>query len=381
MKLYNINNEHLLTHRYGWYKIIETLIDRIDSDIILVDFMDKYFNLWFDKIKIIKCNNSIFYFYNKDVYYDIRDPEKNDVFIYYDKLNLYHIIKWFSESNEFKILDGEIINNFKKKYNINKIEKPWIGILHYPEFIKDMNFYSDESLPAILKSSTFKQSVKYCKGIITLSNHLKKYLIDNLNQYNYDIPIYVIYHPTDYDCKLFDLNDFIINKNPKLIQLGFWMRNMNTIYNINTDKYIKYWLPGGKYWKEMYKIIYDKDITSLSSDVIIKLNLCNEEYDNLLSNSICIVDVYNSSANNSVLECIARNTPLLINRHPAIIEYLTKDYPLYYNNIDELNNIINNENFIEKIIETNNFLKNLDKTQFTIDFFCNKVLELIQNIK
>ena len=53
MLIININNDYLLTHRYGWHKIMHELITCINSDIILVDFMDKYFNLWFELPKIL----------------------------------------------------------------------------------------------------------------------------------------------------------------------------------------------------------------------------------------------------------------------------------------------------------------------------------------
>jgi hypothetical protein len=47
------------------------------------------------------------------------------------------------------------------------------------------------------------------------------------------------------------------------------------------------------------------------------------------------IDLYDSRANNAVVECIARATPLLINPLPAVIEYLGKDYPMYFNTLSE----------------------------------------------
>ena len=101
MEIYNIDNEHLITHRYGWHKIILSLQEKIDVNIILVDFMDKYFNKWFDLNKDIICENKIYNFLNKDVYYKINDINLTDIFIYYDEFKLYYFIKWFEEYNEF----------------------------------------------------------------------------------------------------------------------------------------------------------------------------------------------------------------------------------------------------------------------------------------
>lgn len=378
MELYNINNDHLLTHRNGWHKIMYELSKSINSNIILVDFMDKYFNLWFDINKPITHENTIINFTNKDAYYSINDSDKSDIFVYYDKYNIYYIYKWYNNINNFKLLRGELIINLIKKYNIRKIKSSWIGILHYPEFVPEMNYQSLESLPNMLRSTNLKESIKKCKCIIALSEYLKHYIIKELVKYNYDIPIEILYHPTDFNCKLFDINNFISNTNKKIIQLGFWMRKQNTIYLIKTKVFSKYWLPGGKYWKEMFSIIYKNYEEYLNdTSVTIQMYLDNDAYDLLLSENICVVDVFNSSANNSVLECIARNTPLIVTHHPAIIEYLGEDYPLYFNTIEELNDIVNSNDFITKIISCTEYLKQLNKEKFTINNFCKDFENII----
>lgn len=65
------------------------------------------------------------------------------------------------------------------------------------------------------------------------------------------------------------------------------------------------------------------------------LQLSNDDYDNFLSENIAVIYLYDSSVNNSIIECIARGTPILTNPHPAVIEYLGENYPLYYNNVKE----------------------------------------------
>jgi hypothetical protein len=53
------------------------------------------------------------------------------------------------------------------------------------------------------------------------------------------------------------------------------------------------------------------------------------EYDRILASSVVLCLMYATAANNVVVECIARATPLLINPLPGAIEYLGPDYPLY----------------------------------------------------
>ena len=159
------------------------------------------------------------------------------------------------------------------------------------------------------------------------------------------------------------------------------MRNPTTIYHINTD-YKKLWLPGGSYWKNMFNKMYGSEKYNYLEDKTVKitLNLSNADYDEMLSQNIVCIDVFNSSANNTVLECIVRNTPILVNRHPAIIEYLGEDYPLYFNNIDDLNVIINSTLFSYNIKNAYMYLYNMNKSKFTIEYFTSSIYSILLNI-
>ena len=84
------------------------------------------------------------------------------------------------------------------------------------------------------------------------------------------------------------------------------------------------------------KAIYCIEIEQKYIDnTITKSSLSNEDYDELLSENIIFLDLYDSSANNAIIECIARATPLLVNPLPAVMEYLGEDYPFYYNSLEE----------------------------------------------
>jgi hypothetical protein len=64
-------------------------------------------------------------------------------------------------------------------------------------------------------------------------------------------------------------------------------------------------------------------------------HLPDAEYDLLLSRNIVFIQLYDASANNTVIECLARGTPLLVNPLPAVREYLGTDYPLYYDDLQQ----------------------------------------------
>ena len=78
------------------------------------------------------------------------------------------------------------------------------------------------------------------------------------------------------------------------------------------------------------------------------------EYDGLLNNNIIIIHLINASANNAILELISMNIPFFVNRLPAVEEYIGKDYPLYFNSIKEIEDIIYNKDLLIRMYESAN---------------------------
>ena len=59
------------------------------------------------------------------------------------------------------------------------------------------------------------------------------------------------------------------------------------------------------------------------------------EYDAWLRDSILFLDLVDAPATTAICECIARSTPVLVNRVGAVEEYLGADYPLYFADLDD----------------------------------------------
>ncbi len=112
----------------------------------------------------------------------------------------------------------------------------------------------------------------------------------------------------------------------------------------------------------------DKDrkiSVTINTDVEIIKYLENDIYDNLLKNNIVFIKLIDASAINTLIECVVRNTPIVINKLPAVVEILGESYPLYFNTLEEASEIINLKN-IEK---AHIYLKKLDKSQLKIETF------------
>ena len=251
-------------------------------------------------------------------------------------------------------------------------DKPWYGIMHNPQdipkYLRDIYNIKD-----IIELDTFKQSKKHCKGILVLSNHLKQNLEKRI-----DIPIYCIKHPTPHHIKNFNVDLYCRNK--KVVHVGYWLRNYNTFHQLKTSNNKKILLE--KTSKEPWlkeSLIKQKEnqIKNIDHSIEIKQFITNDEYDELMMSSIIFLDLIDTSANNIIVECIQYQTPLLINKHPAIVEYLGEDYPFYYESMEEANQKIDN---IELIKKTTKYLKHKDKTDISIGHFLKELVNF-QNIK
>jgi hypothetical protein len=104
--------------------------------------------------------------------------------------------------------------------------------------------------------------------------------------------------------------------------------------------------------------------------------LDNDNYDKLLQENIVFLKLIEPSAVNTVIECIVRNTPLIVNREPAVEEMLGKDYPGFYDSLFEATLLLHDPKKIEDIY---NHLLKLDKTRFHLDRFVNKLQSIVKS--
>lgn len=161
---------------------------------------------------------------------------------------------------------------------------------------------------------------------------------------------------------------------PKIIQyLIAWLEE--------NKKIIKTVYQGGKLYIECTSSSKEKKIINSIKKMIktvITINrLNNEEYDFLLSRSIVFLHLVDSAAVNVVIECIIRNTPILINKTPGVCDLLGPHYPLYYDekkiNVDDLLTT-------KQIEKTHQYLMSMDKNKFSIDYFVNDLGKRIKKI-
>lgn len=216
------------------------------------------------------------------------------------------------------ILLDDFVDSSFTYHPVKPHAEPWVGIFHHPVTV-DSPLRTDRvfEIRHLLRNKRFAQARKFLRGAIALCPQVADYLSSAL-----DVPVIFLRHPTETDVPPWQ--DYRLG----LLQLGSFLRNTRFIYELNTS-IPRYRITPHLSW-DVKRDNQLKVTRPMRGDVIELPRLDNEAYDERLSHSVVCTWLYGSAANNVVIECIARCTPLLVNRTPAVVAYLGQDYPLYY---------------------------------------------------
>jgi GR25 family glycosyltransferase involved in LPS biosynthesis len=264
--------------------------------------------------------------------------------------------------------------NFSWGYNAQqRIQEPWAGILHHPYKLPTSVYGSVQMLFA---GAPYRAASQFCQKLFTLSEHLADQLKTDHEILSKQIPVRSFLHPTNLydDLVPFDISTFIANRSAMLVSLGGAFRRFSTIDKLRCP-YIKAWAFGmyPDYLTSMAQEFKHNDYDPTGKTIVLG-QLTYNEYNAMLQNNIAFLDVLDSSANNCVLDCIARNTPILTRRHPAIVEYLGVDYPLYFDDVEHAQILAND---IEAICDAHYYLRMYNKRPFNFHYALRQLYSML----
>lgn len=241
-----------------------------------------------------------------------------------------------------------------KELGVIPYKKPWIGFMHHttsgPNNSRDL-----------LNDPDFKSSLPHCLCLVVLSEYLKtclKPLVPNTI-------IHVLTHPTEIPSEKFRLQLYSTNRKKRLLHVGSWMRNVEKYLQVDTAL-VKTVLGGKQNFHQEYK--------ASNPSVEFMSWLDNEDYDKILTENIVCIFLRDASAINTVIECIVRHTPIILNRLPALEELLGKDYPLFVDSHSQVTTVLKNSKLIQKGYI---HLESMNKTKFTFDHFNKTFTKLL----
>lgn len=380
-------------HRYGWKNVIKNFLKSTYTEYDPFHYINPNFE-WIQYALKYNLNT-----YNETKKHFILNQDKKFLnqdknFLNQDKsfLNIKCIIfdDW---------LEASITHNTKMYINKPKIDI--ITFAHDPEIynyngnnkiIKDKIKDNKYNKPFFLQ---IKDNIKY---LITLSENHSLYFKNNIN-FNKKTIITNMIHPMETIDISFSIANYLSNPNKKIYILGWWLRKYDIFINLNCKNHKKIilikdlegdWITTYVNYELRTVINYNKydnminnkklsdiEITFLAScNIEILYYISNNEYDEIFKNNIIFLDFYETSANNVILECILMNTPILVKKLSATIEYLGIEYPFFFDTLEEANIKIND---IDLIIKTHEYLKNMSKEKFTYNYFNQQIKNLIIN--
>jgi len=157
-------------------------------------------------------------------------------------------------------------------------------------------------------------------------------------------PVLRMLHPAAPAGEGFDLEGF--EARPRVVQLGHHLRNLEAIHQLRPVQgmeYVDVRLEGPVPDKRRRAVeAHWKSLGSRTRHpgVSVCARLDDAGYERLLAESVVFLELLTVAASNVVVECMVRGTPLVVNRLPAIEDYLGRDYPLFYDDLADAHRLL-----------------------------------------
>lgn len=260
------------------------------------------------------------------------------------------------------LLDDFIERTFfyNRSQNVNLWHRqPWVGIMHHPP---DMpTWYMDKvRLQHLEADLRWNKSLPNLRMIIAMGDNLRDWCRDQWPE----IPCVTVKHPTGLPQVYWSPDAFMAHARKKVAQVGWFLRNIVAITQARVPAgFRKIHVRQTNAWTNKMTVVCRQVYEQLHperkniGEVEVVQDLSDIDFDILLGESVVLVEVISAVANNTVVECMIRNTPICLNRHPGPVGYLGADYPLFYDHFDQIEQTLT----IENIMAAHEYLRRMDK--------------------
>ena len=249
------------------------------------------------------------------------------------------------------------------------IREPWAGIFHHPPNPPQWTRPQDR-LDQLHTLPGFAESMPQLRLAICLSQYVADWIGANWN-----VPTAVVKHPTEVPETKWQPAAWLAHR--RLVQCGWYLRNVRLIHQIETSCERTRLMAGRPVMME-HEGNCRREFGSRQefkpADVLELDWIENAGFDFLLGRSVVCMEVLDAAANNVTIECLARNTPLIVNRHPAVVEYLGPEYPLYFDDHRQIAGMIEDADLI---LSGHEYLTRADKSFLTAAAFRDGVAAVL----
>lgn len=388
-------------HRSGWQYVFENLINlnNRDSDLLCDFYLDRTFgwNSNVNKISgIIPFKKSWVGFIHHTFENDVTDFNCNKLFKNKDFIKSLScckallVLSDYLKNNILQVLKEKNIENIKVftlmhptesvpnslKFNWKKfIENPDKKVIHVGGWLRNIYFFYRLEVPSYFSKVAFKW--KFMNNYFP-SDDFKEQILSLFIKMNENLNIHDhhVSREPNVSCDPIISCNPIISFDPDIepdsdVEID---DEGQTIIEIKDDGII---CSTNKLPKNTFLRCFLADTNKMIDSVELYTNIQDSSYDEYLLSNIVLINLIDASAVNAIIECIVRNCPILVNRHPAVIEVLGEKYPLLYDTQFEAESLLSN---LDSIKDGYNYLVDMDKTFLKMSYFKNQFVEIIKKL-
>ena len=274
------------------------------------------------------------------------------------------------------LLDDFVERSFAYGKPMAAHTRPWVGIFHHPPNMPSF-YFAGHRPQELFRSQWWLHNSPSLRLAIALTDYLAEYLRETLS-----VPVAVVRHPTVIPNLRFSAEAFRKNPCKRLVQIGWYLRNTRCIHQLpelpgfvrtrlmTRGRTITYYdAQMAQYWRTSSSRREYEGVETIP-------RVSDTEYDLLLSRNVAFAEYFDASASNLVVECLARNTPIVTNRHPALVEYLGAEYPLFFDRLEDVPNLLSEST----VLRAHECLAARDKSFLDGGVFCRQIASEISRI-
>jgi hypothetical protein len=207
------------------------------------------------------------------------------------------------------------------------IQEPWVGFVH--QVPKQHLPFPD--LERLVQMPTWQASLPYCHGLWVLSEYVRR----ALRNLGVTVPIDLVRYATPTPATYWAPE--AMRAGPREVYfIGGFLRNYQAFYDLDAGDRAKVLLAQKG---------FDPRTRGLADNgtVEVRDRIDSSTYEHTLARSVVFLNLFDATANTTVVECLVRATPLIINRLTGAEEYLGIDYPLFYETLEEAAALLRSE--------------------------------------
>ncbi len=281
------------------------------------------------------------------------------------------------QANGGMLLDDFVSQSFE--WGKDKIihRQPWVGIFHHPVTINapSVQALCERTILNFPNKREWTVSRRKLRGAIALCEESADYLRQEL-----DVPVLGLLHPAMPTSNVWTLQKLRKQRPLPIVQVGEAHRNIRYIYGIATPEH---WGKKRLVRNSSTMQHIDSALSVLypdNSDTEVEElpRLSDTDYDDLLASSVVVQQVYGAAANNTVVDCMVRGTPMIVNRLPALEQYLGSNYPLFVD--DPEDSIPEHYWYASNLEKASIYLLERSKILPSVEEFVNQIDEFIKSV-